>query len=538
MDKFLKIQNFKLCQDAFGKWMKNVYGFDVTGEDKQLFETMTKIKAEYIGDSSLSLTELNNMALNRLQDEFVTTHQLKKLEKNTMLDRDMSAFGTRPSVAAMSFSLPQNTTNRDYGNVNSSFDTELMNRNPDSQQQQQLPPQCEPEKPIPSDVFEKLLNTHRKSLETDIELKLPLVPDDPQVLYKSMPISAADLATPSVYTTASPIFDNDNTKNLSGAFMEQPTERQIVKKYITMNGFDREWTVQKKRCNFSINLTQFSATYKNIASIRMTKLIIPNEIIEHRSILNMPKFQHHHDQKLAYPYLCLQVDEISGVCDGVNQAIQKSFTQFVYESSYKCPNGRGYVILEPAQKETKVFYPQCLSSLQRLTFSITKPNGTLFNNNNDDYNILKVEYELYNNLYIKIWTDKYFDKNEFYVGDHIQLTGYNMYKPASAPVTSNSGDFEAMARFVCRPQGHEIVQLGNANENGFYKSFYVLGPCVMDQSIGKLVIDKDLVETLKEYNMATCHHHAEGQMINLSLQMTISMTIGIDVADRSLLLLK
>lgn len=572
MDKFLKIQNFKLCQDAFGKWMSNVYGFDIAKSDleteKMLFDTMKSVKVEFINDSEVSLTELNNVALNKLQDEIVSKFKLIKVEKSmSQMDRDVSAFGPRPSVMN-SLTLPQNTTNKDYNNINYQFDAELSSR---KGIEDPVPPigltaYQEPEEPIPSDVFEKLLNTRKMNLEANIELQLPIVPDDPKAMYMTPPtlykagtatlpaasalgvVASTSAASASAASVASAAATSDASlesrgliepslglDNLSNVFVNQPTDRKIVKKYITMNGFDREWTVQKKRCSFSINLNNFATTYRNIATIRMTKLIIPNEIIEHRSLLNMPKFQHHHDQKLAYPYLCLQVDEISDVCDGVNQAVQKSFAQFVYESSYKCPNGRGYVILEPAQKETKVYYPQCLSSLQRLTFSITKPNGTLFNNNNDDYNIHKAEYELYNNLYIKIITDKYFDKNEFYIGDHIQLTGFTMYKPPSAPPTLNPGDFDSMARFVCRAQGHEIVQLGDANENGFYRSFYVLGPCIMDQSIGKLVIDKNLVDSLKEYNMVTCPH-SQGQIINLSLQITISMTVGIDVADRAVLM--
>jgi hypothetical protein len=276
----------------------------------------------------------------------------------------------------------------------------------------------------------------------------------------------------------------------------------------------------------------------------------------------MPKFVNHHDQKLAYPYLLLQIDEISDLCDGISQQVQKSFAQFVYKTSYKCPNGRGYVIMVPAQDETKIFYPQCLSAIQRLTFSIMKPNGTLFNNNNDDYNIYKIEYELYNGLYIKIVTDKYFDKNEFYMGDSIQMCGYTMHattlqntnlntlndphaclnpnhtmqmqmQTVSVSVTT---DVRAMTEFVNRVQGHEIVQLGEANENGFFRSFYVLGPCILDQSVGKLVIEKPLVDALKEYNLLYPPIHTSGAIINVSLQNVISMTMGVDVADRSILM--
>jgi hypothetical protein len=358
-----------------------------------------------------------------------------------------------------------------------------------------------------------------------VHVDAPLPPHDDHMYHSLVP--ATDVPTQS-----------------TSLVIDQPVQRATQYKYLTINGFDRDWTnaMQKKRFSYSIDFSQLNNNYRNITSIKFSKLIIPNEIIEFKSVMNMPKFVHHHDHKLAYPYLLFQVNEIGDMCDGFSQQVQKSFAQFVYDKSYKCPNGRGYIILVPAQDETKVFYPQSLSSIQRLTFSILKPNGTLFNNNKDDYNVFKVEYEHYNTLYIKIVTDKYFDKNEFFIGDSILVTDYIMYPPL-APAPSHpshcgsvsAADYSIMAEFVNRPEGHEIVQLGEANDNGFYRSFYVLAPCELDQSIGKLVVKKELVEALKEYNKLSMPR-VQGAIINTSLQSVISMTVGTDVVDRSILM--
>jgi hypothetical protein len=426
------------------------------------------------------------------------------------------------------------------------------------------PTTMDPEKAIPNDLFEKILSDHnnRRTLEAALDLKMPLVPDDPKSFYTTPTPQGArmDDNVHVPYSIVQELPASHIPTQSSSLVIQQPIARQILYKYITINGFDRDWTMQKRRCNYSIDFTRLSTNYKNIASIKFTRLIIPNEVIENRTLMNsssMPKFVNHHDQKLAYPYLLLQVDEISDLCDGISQQVQKSFAQFIYKTSYKCPNGRGYVIMVPAQDETKVFYPQSLSAIQRLTFSIMKPNGTLFNNNNDDYNIHKIEYELYNGLYIKIVTDKYFDKNEFYMGDSIQMSGYTMNANANANANINTGtsatlqicdihprqqpssvttDVRAMTEFVNRSQGHEIVQLGEANDNGFYRSFYVLGPCVLDQNVGKLVIEKTLVDSLKEYNLLYPPIHTSGSIINVSLQNVISMTMGVDVADRAILM--
>ena len=546
MDKFLKIPNFKTCKDAFAKWMQKQYAFNVDSNpkiDEMLFQTMRNVRAEHL-NSDMSVKELNDISLLKLQDVIVEMHNLQSPPQN--LARDASAFGNRPTGSALVLKPPEATINRDFGNVNQAFDIELLNRKEidSGPRLEGAPTPYEPEKPIEPQDFEKMLDLHKRSLETDIDLRsvMPQILDDPKAFYTlKTDIHQAKQNNVQSHSmqSAQQSFEHQTMLNSNMAVLQAPVARRFANKYLTFNGFDRDWVHQKLRCQFSIDMNSLSTKYRNIASISFKRLIVPNEIIEQRSLLNMPKFVHHHDQKLAYPYISLQVDEISDVCDGINQTMQKSFAQFVFESSYKCPNGRGYVILSPAQDETKEFYPQPLSALQRLSFSILKPNGTLFNNNKDDYNIFKIEYESYNTLYIKIITDKFFDKNEFYIGDSIQLSNYTMYQPASAtPYHScTQQDYASMSEFVNRPEGHEIVQLGDANENGFYRSFYVLGPCKFDQTIGKLVIHKGLVDALRHYNTAGVGNNMSnaGSILNVSLQIVVSMTMVLDVADRGLL---
>jgi hypothetical protein len=205
----------------------------------------------------------------------------------------------------------------------------------------------------------------------------------------------------------------------------KPQTTTSTNAYITINGFDRNVQKYKLRYQFAINVTDFMRNNKSI-------------------INPQPKMSYLHEQKFGYPYLLLQVDELVNVYDGLNDQVRRSVAQFIYDSSYKCPNGRGYIVLKPAQKERR-HLPQPLSSLQRLSFSIIKPNGALFNNSTDSLCVIQVLYEVYNQLYIKITTDKFFDKNEFFIGDNImfqnvQLTPSPSWTP-SACVTSTSERF-------------------------------------------------------------------------------------------------
>jgi len=558
MDRFLKITNFQECRAAFNKWMGESYNINVSqlsDSDKNLFEIMTQVKNEYISDPDISIKDLNNISLNRLQDVYVENMGLKKgMHANqsqqinqqfqttktpnaSSLDRDSALYGQRPMAMAQHvIPIPTNTTNKDYEDVNKQFDLIMATRAPLGQ----VAPPTDPfatigvrDTPIVAPEFEKMLTSARDEyLKTNIELQRPLISESPQILYQTQhDISNKPDTAPVFSPFQQQVLTSPQETNMQQAFIKTPVKRATAKKFFTLNGFDRNWKNQPQRYSFSVDFNNFSGTYKNITKIKFPRLVIPNEIIESRTLVNQPKFVYHHDHKLAYPYLLLKVDEFSDVCDGLNKQVKDAFVQFVYCNSYRCPNGRGYVIMEPAQKEHK----DCsLSAIQRLTLSIQKPNGTLFNNSLDDYSVIKVDYQCYNSLYLQIIMDKFFDKNEFYIGDSISIIGYNIYMPPAASADLSASDFTKMSTFVNRPEGHEIVQLGDANQNGFYKSFYILAPGHLDQTVGKLTVTKLMVDALREYNVANLPK-INGSIINMSLQVALSMTIDTNVGDMSVL---
>ena len=593
MDNFLKIKNFQLCMEAFNTWMWDNYSVRCTGPDldpsEMLFEVMKGVRDS--GPEFETIKDLNNIALNTLQDIYVKKYKLQKqkvsgpqngsaLASSTdRLDRDTNLYGSRPVTTGSTMLVPQSSKfsqNNDeiLGDVNAQYDRLKSDRSPSASASSSsaLKPVVEIESAIPSDLFNKMLEEKKASyLDDSILLQKPLVPDNPKALYEKL---AAD-QTPGTEGSASggsggnnndndvndvidsifnargsllPYSETTNamqkTTTQAAVLIDTPKQRMISLRYITINGFDRNWSLAPLRCQFNLDFSDLTTNYRNVASIKATRLVVPNEIVEHRGLLQMPRYQMGGGQesgsRLSLPYLSLSIDEISDVYDGFNNMTQNQFTQFVYDTSYRCPNGRGYVVLKPAQEEVKVFYPQNLSSISRLTFSIRRPNGTLFNDHKDNFQIFKVEYEQYNTFYIKIVLDKYFDKNEFFVGDTVTLQNYTMYKPATAPACLDSSEFMKMAAFVNRSEGHEVAQLGEANENGFYQSFYVFAPGFFDQSVGKLVVDRCMVDALREYNIGvppgvSGSAGGSGSLINLSLQNTISLTLGLDVADRMII---
>lgn len=308
----------------------------------------------------------------------------------------------------------------------------------------------------------------------------------------------------------------------------------VIQKYLSINSMDREWDRNTFRYNYSVTFNGsgggFNGNYKNIRSIEVGKVVIPEEIMEYKNILNYPnKTTFNHEFSFSYPYLILRIDEFNDVYDGTNEDIRKSFCKLAYHKSYKAPNGRGYVILKPFQKEKKYFYPTPLSNLSRFTLSILKPNGFLLNDSADSYKVHKVYYSPFNPHFYEVVTDVFFDKNEFFVGDVVKFKDFD--------ITSNGGNAsKTVSDFLNRAEGHEIMQIGATNENGYYRSFLIMAIGQFNKQEGKFDTDMPAVTSLNSYNDTidyTTFTGFNGYILNTSLQNTIGMSLDVLVNDVS-----
>jgi hypothetical protein len=310
-----------------------------------------------------------------------------------------------------------------------------------------------------------------------------------------------------------------------------------IDKYLSINSADRNWDLEPTRYRYSVNSlgdnNDLQRRYRNIECISVGKVVIPEEIIERATVTNQNlKTFFNYDFSFAYPYLILKIDEFDNVYDGTNDNVRKAFSKLIYHRSYKAPNGRGYIILKPMQKEKKRFYPTPLSSIGKLSITLQKPNGDVLNTSADSYKLFKVEYEQFNTQYLKIVTDVYFDKNEFFVGDEVILQGHNM-----TVLNGNMSDIavKKFNEFINRPEGHEVKQVGGANDSGYYRSFYIQAPGSFDRVNGQYALDSTLINNLNEYNgqIDFCDPNTptNGRILNNSLQHTISLKLETLVDD-------
>lgn len=311
-----------------------------------------------------------------------------------------------------------------------------------------------------------------------------------------------------------------------------------------------------------VNLTErnahISSDFKDVVSIRVTNLTVPTEIMNATVGITNINLQEGTPFEFAHPYVLLQIDELQNVYEGTNDAIRRSFCQLQYHRYFKTPNGRGYVILKPVQEERKVFRPTPLAGLPNMSISLIKPNGELINDSFDGLEISDIRKD---NLYVKITTHKFFKKDDIFVGDTLIFKNvriFSMFNDGSLVVNGetlpvqNEEYIGKFNDFINRTKGHSVLSLGDATSGGMYNTFFVRGPLGVDHHTGLLGeteagseaftvmaelgnfaarLDYSLTQLSIAEKDAYTHEYRNGQIINLSLQNTISMVLETQVPD-------
>ncbi len=310
-------------------------------------------------------------------------------------------------------------------------------------------------------------------------------------------------------------------------------KNKIVEKYISINSFDRNWSIEQQRYRYSINFlakpNDIQNRYRNIDSISVGKVIIPDEIVQTADPI---KSSFNNEFTFSHQYMILRIEEFKDVYDGTNDSVRQAFCKLIFDKAYKGQNGRGFVVLKPIQHEKKMFYPAPLSSLNKLSISLLKPNGALFNNSMDNFNILKLEYDVTKPNYLKLTTDIFFDKNDFYIGDYVLLKNYVMTKLSAF---QQDIDINFFNDYINRSDGFEIMQVGTANGNGFYNVFYIMAPGTFDKTIGQYLVNTNIITCLNNYNSQIITPTNNGNVMNFSLQHSISMKLNLIVDDASII---
>lgn len=566
--QYMTIQNLQECEQVFNQYMLDAKGIDLTRDVPRVRRILLSIMTDVVQGkpsigipaseiSAMPLNDLNNLTLNIARDVIVQQEQQKHrgrsgssgsshpapLQPTTSFDiisREMKQPHQHQQTTMMMVPRPVISSNlraEDGPHMQRTLEHILSEREaPSTSVDMELPKALSASKddPLDADSFAKRL----ADMET-LRLSSSLPAEES--------CNSQDVIKPniskenSVYCPDSLAIYKAGMDDLQ-AFKNQEHQRTLqelplgptaliapppmssasrVQRYLTLAGFDRNWVADPHRYTYTISLQDF---VKNIVSLSTTCVIIPMDAARMAPSATVAgSILHSTECTFSHPYLLLNVEDMA-VCEGTNDAVRRSFTVLKFDTSYRSSNGRGYIVLVPVQGETKTFQPTPLASLNTLRISLRRPNGMLLSNARDDYTIEKIEYEAFNRIYLKIVTDKYFDRNEFYQGDSIYIRNFLPLPSGPVSDTTQSSTLNAFVSFMNRPEGHDIVEIGQANDNSFYRTFYILAPGTLDQDAGRVEVDTDITALVQAMNADYPASTFQGAIINTSLQVVISMS--------------
>ena len=266
---------------------------------------------------------------------------------------------------------------------------------------------------------------------------------------------------------------------------------------------DRDWVnnTTETRYNFSVNFdpannqsgfgynTATNVKFKNIVRIEFVKAIMSTESFDVLATASsgasgLPAIgtpiSTLNTNILSFPYLQVRIPELNvngfGTNDGINNAFA-SISYDAYWTSDSNANNKGYARMIPKfLKCQKVYYPTPLSTLQKLSFQIQRPDGTLVSTTSDTLDVSGVfmpsstasgasYYKATGTTsweWLWISTKNYFNKFMVTQGDRIVLKNIAL----NSTLTALGANATNMVSFLTRAEGHLVCDVGRVTNTG------------------------------------------------------------------------
>jgi hypothetical protein len=540
-------------------YMSDKFNIDLSLSDteentRKIFLTVMTDVNNMSQNQDKSLQDTNIQVLAKVKDYYCSKLNLTNTGANLKkpniqnLTREQTIYGDRP--LKQNIIIPEQNPyfkRDDTQNTNDRISIEkiLSERNDD----------VNPKKVIPD--FNTIANVTKETSQNQDEFikKLQdLQNERNKIQFENLNVNKADIDPAVLYRTVQKN-DDSNTNTYTNSFTDQnkinkditirnqsftdgvenfiipkKNDNLIIEKYLSVNSIDRDWAngLAPLRYRYGINFltknNDLMNKYKNIDSIKVGRVIIPCE--------ELPISNNYHIN-FSYPYVILSIDEFNDVYDGTNDTIRRSFCNLIYESSYRSPNGRGYIVLRPVQDEKKQFYPAPLSTIQKLSISLLQPNGELLSNCQDSYQILSIQ-DLNPNDPNKLLVtlSAYFKPIDLFDLDNILIQNFAITQLVPQQLIS---DLNSLNEFINRSSGHQIISLGSPNASGYYNQFYISAPYTFNKSTGTNSIQAALINCLDLYNLNNTSTIPNGILLNQSLQHSISFKVDTIVDNAKIL---
>ena len=358
---------------------------------------------------------------------------------------------------------------------------------------------------------------------------------------------------------------------------------------------DRDWLRNNKenRYNFTVNFDpaangqNFAPTlstqqkFKNIIRIELVKAIVAGEnlnVVVHRRRDVVKTDTSYQDNILNLPFITLRVAELENNNFGTDNFLDRSFgvlqydAQWLSDTSQQTSTTRGFLAMIPKfLKCQKEYYPTPLSTLQKLSIDMRRPNGELISTSPDTFDIGGVlapqiseivsqtfpfnnaikysDTTLNYNMMLPavngapanffINTVKYFSKFEISAGDRIQIAGYTYSEQALNDPTHGAAlrDFCA---WINRPEGHIVIGFCNTvsfdlyynvnslvdgyNEVG-YANFLVIQARYADPTTGNIQLQPFGTDFGAVLNAFGVNLQTPVRLMNMNKQLTVVFRI-------------
>jgi hypothetical protein len=261
---------------------------------------------------------------------------------------------------------------------------------------------------------------------------------------------------------------------------------------------DRDWVnnTTENRYNFSVNFdpannqsgfgynTATNVKFKNIVRIEFVKAIMPTEgfdvLATSASSAGTPVTTLN-TNIFSFPYLQVRIPELNVNGFGTNDGINNAFAAISYDAYWTSDsnaNNKGYARMIPKfLKCQKVYYPTPLATLQKLTFQIQRPDGTLVSTTSDTLDVSGIfmpsntaSTTNYRATGAATWewlwisTKTYFSKFMVTQGDRIVLKNISL----NATLTALGPNATSLVSFLTRPEGHLISDVGRVTGSTTY----------------------------------------------------------------------
>lgn len=358
---------------------------------------------------------------------------------------------------------------------------------------------------------------------------------------------------------------------------------------------DRDWMRNSKENRYSFSVSFDPAAngqsfgpnlasqqkFKNIVRIELVKAILPGESLNvtvQRTTGSRTTNTSFQDNLLNVPFVTLRIAEFENNNYGTDNFLDRSFgvlqydAQWISDTTMQGSSTRGYLAMIPKHlKCQKEYYPTPLSTLQKMTIELRRPNGDLVSTAPDTFDVGGIlapqtgevlggtfpftnaikfgESPLAYNVMVPsvggapanffVNTARYFSRFELAPGDRVQISGYTYTDGAFDDVTYGPS-LREFCRWINRAEGHIVLDVAHSiatdlstdttnvrdsyNDVG-YANFVILQGRYQDPTTGSVLLQPfgtNFGATLNSFGAAL---QSPVRMINLNKQLQLVFRI-------------